>query len=90
MSDSTTITVRKLPDEVARAVRARARRDRTSLSRAATSLLAEATGTLPVAPLGVLDDPVVAALFGSSSAAEADALDAALAELRSVDPEDWR
>lgn len=89
MTTTHSITVRKLPAGVARAVQDRARKHGTSLGRAAAELLAEATGNAPrpEAPQRFDDLDEFA---GSWSAREARSFERELIAGRAIDPEDWR
>jgi hypothetical protein len=82
------ITVRKLPKEVARAVREKARQERLSLNKAVMKLLEEATGT------AVDDRPAeyhdLDACFGTWTRKEARAFDEVLRQQRQVDAEAWK
>ncbi len=82
------ITVRNLPPAVAKAVRAKARKEKLSLNRAIISLLEEATGTGQTKKRVVDHD--LDKFFGTWTEGEADAFDAALREQRQIDPEMWR
>lgn len=82
------ITVRNLPKELARLVRHRAARDRTSLNRALISVLEESLGASRRSSDVLhhdLDD-----LAGSWTAADARRFERELAAQRAVDPELWR
>lgn len=82
------ITLRNLPDEVARLIRHRAARAGISLNRAVIEVLEELLGLgRPPAPPRHhdLDD-----LAGSWSEEEARAFDHALAAQRAIDPELWK
>jgi hypothetical protein len=80
------VTLRKLPPEVARAIRHRAGLDRSSLNKAAISLLAERAGvTKPRALHHDLDS-----LAGTWTKQEAGAFDRTLKKQRTIDPTLWR
>jgi len=81
------ITLRNLPDDVARIIRQRAATDGLSLNRAVITALQEFLGAArPAAQRHHdLDD-----LAGVWSAEEARAFDRALAAQRAIDPELWR
>ena len=83
------ITVRNLPPAVAKAVRAKARREHLSLNRAVVELLTEA-----VAPAGPASAPAshhdLDRFFGSWTRAEAGRFDRALKGQRTIDPEMWK
>jgi hypothetical protein len=83
-----TITVRNLPPNVARAVRDKAKRERLSLNKAVVKLLEEATGGAPDHRPVSHDD--LDRFFGTWTRKEANVFDAALRELREIDPEMWR
>ncbi len=82
------MTLRNLPPELVREIQRRARKNRSSLARAAIDLLLEGAGRKPrPGPLLFHDlDP----LAGSWSDEEARAFEEALREQRAVDPELWR
>lgn len=82
------ITVRNLPPAVAKAVREKARREKLSLNKAVVRLLEEATGQPPARRVARHDD--FEKYAGTWSREEADQFDACLAEMRRVDPRDWR
>jgi hypothetical protein len=84
-----TITIRKIPPELADRIEEYAEREGTSLAQAVIRLLLRATG---LSPDGVrrkrwtdLDE-----LAGTWRADEADAFDRALADQRPIDPDLWR
>ncbi len=80
------VTLRKLPPEVARAIRHRAAADRSSINKAAISLLAERAGaTKPRALHHDLDG-----LAGSWSKREATAFEKTLKKQRTIDATLWR
>jgi plasmid stability protein len=78
------ITLRNLPEPVARAVRERAAKYHVSLNKAVIQLLEEAMGASGP-PYHDLDH-----LAGSWSKEQADEFDRLLAEQRRIDPEDWK
>lgn len=83
------ITLRNLPAPVARAVREHAVRYHVSLNRAVIELLGDVVGAgRRSGGKPVFDD--LDHLAGSWSAKTAQSAEAALAELRRIDPEDWR
>jgi hypothetical protein len=85
------ITVRDLPAPVARAVRRKAQKDRSSVNRAVVRLLEEATGQhRPPEPPGTGGHDDLDDFSGRWSKKEADAFDAYLREQRKVDPEMWK
>ena len=83
------LTIRNLPKPVAAAIRARAARDRSSLNKAAVSLLEEAVARsselLQGPPYHDLDD-----FFGRWTAKQADEFDQALREQRQIDQDEWK
>ncbi len=83
------ITLRNLPEPVARAVRERAAKYHVSLNKAVIGLLEEAAvggaGKKPPRVRRDLDE-----LFGTWSEEDAHAIDEALAWTRRIDPEMWR
>lgn len=83
------ITVRNLPPQVARAVRAKARREGLSLNRTVVKLLEEATGArargAPVTLHRELDH-----LSGAWSQAQFEEFQEALDEQRAIDPDMWK
>ncbi len=81
------ITLRNLPQHVARAVTRRAAERRTSLNKAVISLLEEVLGSraLPAARYHDLDE-----LSGSWAREEAAEFDATLRDQRAIDPDVWR
>jgi len=83
-----TITIRKIPPDLAREIEAHAEKEGTSLAQAVIRLLLRATG---LSPDGVsrrrwadLDE-----LAGTWTKEEADAFDRAVAHQRAIDPELW-
>jgi plasmid stability protein len=81
------ITLRNLPEPVARAVRERAARYRVSLNKAVTELLEQAVVPGPARGPERYHD--MDRIFGSLSPKEADALERALKEMRRSDKELW-
>lgn len=81
------ITLRNLPDEVARAIRRRAEREGLSLNKAVLAVLAERLGVAPGATPARYHD--LDELAGAWTDAEARAFDRALAAQRGIDPELW-
>ena len=83
------ITVRNLPPELARLIRQKAKKEKTSLNRAVIGLLEEATGlgrrTKPEVLHHDLDD-----LAGSWSKEEYEEFTEALLEQRQIEPEMWK
>ena len=77
-----TISLRNLPKEVEKAILETSRREGISLNKATIRLL-EAQLRKPAANSDFEE------FYGTWSRAEADAFDAALAEMRQVDPADW-
>ena len=80
------ITLRNLPEPVAKAVRERAAAYDVSLNKAVIQLLEDAVG--PKEKKALRHDDLDS-LFGSLTAEEADALERALKEERRVDAEMW-
>ncbi len=85
----TLISLRNLPPELDRIIRARAREREISLNRAVIGLLEEALG-LARKRRGARRYDDLDSLAGTWSAKEAREFDAALAEQRRVDSEVWR
>jgi plasmid stability protein len=80
------ITLRNLPEEVARIIRQRAATEGLSLNRAVITALQELfAAARPASQHHDLDD-----LAGAWSAEEGQAFDRALAAQRAIDPELWR
>ena len=77
-----TISLRNLPADVEKAILETSHREGISLNKATLRLL-EASLRKPVKNSDFEE------FCGTWSRAEADAFDAALAEMRQVDPEDW-
>lgn len=82
------ITLRNLPEPVARAVREQAAKYQVSLNKAVIQLLEEAVGTSPKPRTRVYHD--LDHLSGSWTEEEARAAEETLAEVRRIDPEMWR
>ena len=78
------ITLRNLPEPVARAVRERAAKYHISLNKAVIQILEQATGSQRP-PSNELDR-----FFGTWTKEEADEFDRSLAEQRRIDPEMWK
>jgi len=82
------ITLRNLPPEVAKVVRERAKRDKTSVNKAVIGLLEESMGKKPRNKEQVryhdLDH-----LAGTWTKEEAEQFEKLLAEQRAIDPELW-
>mgnify|MGYP001579572699 CR=1 FL=1 len=84
----TALTIRNLPQEVARLVQRKASREGLSLNQAVRRLLEQALGAPAGRPSALSHD--LDALAGSWTAEEAGAFEQALAEQRGVDRELWR
>ena len=84
--DLKAITLRNLPEPVARAVRERASRYHISLNKAVLGLLEEATAT----PTGRRRFHDMDHLFGSIGAETASVLEREMLDGRRVDPEEWK
>ena len=82
------ITVRNLPPELARVIRQKAKREKTSLNRAVISLLEGATGLSKPRTDEVHTD--LDRFFGCISKEEAEELNAAIWEQRQIEPEMWK
>ncbi len=82
------ISLRNLPEELARIIRERARQRGLSLNKAVIDLLQEALGLRKGRPAGRLHDDLDA-LAGRWSVDEAAGFEKALARQREVDPEVW-
>jgi hypothetical protein len=82
------ITVRNLPPAVAKAVKAKAKKERLSLNKAIVRLLEEATGTDPTREKEIHHD--LDHLAGKWSEAEYRQFMEALGERRQIDPEMWK
>ena len=85
----TAITLRNLPPAVARAIREKAKKEKTSLNRAVISLLEEATG-LGDQPRKEILDHDLDEFFGCWSKEEAEEFNEALREQRQIEPEMWK
>jgi DNA-binding ferritin-like protein (Dps family) len=82
------ITVRNLPPEVARAIRAKAKRERLSINKAVVKLLEEATGAAkPSRPVLHHD---LDRFAGRWSQEEYDQFMESLREQRAIEPEMWK
>lgn len=82
------ITVRHVPPELARTLRERAARGRTSVGRTVLAVLEDALlGSHAKEPVLHHD---MDEFIGAWSKREADAFDRALAEQRKIDPDEWR
>lgn len=84
-----TITIRKIPPDLAREIEAKAGREGTSLARAVIRLLLRATGLSPDGERRERWDDLDA-LAGTWTEDEAAEFDRTLGEQRRVDPEVWR
>jgi plasmid stability protein len=82
------ITLRNIPPEIQKAIRAKAKEKGISMNRAVLELLEERLGTQGKRRKKVYTD--LDFLFGSWTQAEADEFNKALEEQRRVYPEDWR
>ena len=83
-----TITIRKIPPDLAREIEAEARREGTSLARAVIRLLLRATGLSPDGERRTRWEDLDA-LAGTWTEEEAAEFDRRLGEQRRVDPEVW-
>jgi len=81
------ITLRNIPPEIQKAIRAKAKEKRISMNRAVLELLQERLGH-PTRTRKRYDD--LDHLFGTWTQAEADEFNKALEEQRRIYPEDWR
>ena len=86
-SDALVLTLRNPPRNVARAIRDRARKRRTSLNKAVISLLEESPGV--VQEMSAKRHHDLDELAGCWSSREADGFDKALHAQRVIDPELW-
>jgi hypothetical protein len=84
-----TLTLRKLPPPLTRAIENRARREHTSLTRAALHFLEESTGIAAPKKKPVAHHDLDW-FFGRWTQEEADEFDRNLREQRRIDPEIWR
>ncbi len=82
------LTLRKIPREVARKIQERARAERISATKAVLRILEEALGLARKRPAPV-ENHDFDFLFGTWTKKQADEFDAALREMRKVDPKDW-
>ncbi len=82
------ITLRNLPPAVARAIREKAKKERTSLNRAVISLLEEATGLTSRRKEVLHHD--LDRFAGCWTKEEYDEFMGALREQRQIDPEMWK
>lgn len=82
------ITLRNIPREVQKAIRAKARSKRISVNRAVIELLRERIGILEDSKKNLYND--LDSLAGSWSAKEAKAFEKTLARARRTDPELWK
>ena len=82
------ITLRNLPDEVARAIRKKAEKEGMSLNKAVIGLLEQSIGGPGQRGKGPRRD--LSPLAGTWKKEEADEFDKFLAELRQIDPEMWQ
>jgi hypothetical protein len=83
------ITVRNLPPELARVIRQKAKKERTSLNRAVIGLLEEATGLGRGAKADVMHHDLDH-LAGSWSREEYEEIMEAVREQRRIEPEMWK
>jgi len=81
------LTIRKLPEEVADAVRGRAEENQSSFSKALVSLLQE---HLSEGKIAVRKKRDLSWIAGTMSEEDATAFDQALREQRRIDPEMWK
>lgn len=82
------VTLRNLSPELTRIIRRRATEQRTSITKAVTGLLEEATGIRPTNSRRVLYHDLDA-LAGTWTNEDATAFEENLGRLRQVDPELW-
>ena len=82
------LTVRNLPPEVARAIRAKAKRERLSINKAVVKLLEEATGVAK--PSGPVLHHDLDRFAGRWSQDEYDQFSESLREQRVIEPEMWK
>ena len=83
------ITVRNLPPELARVIRQKAKKEKTSLNRAVISLLEEATGLGKSAKADVVHHDLDH-LAGVWSREEYEEIMEAVREQRQIEPEMWK
>ena len=81
------LTIRKMPDEVADAVRGRAEENQTSFSKALVALLQE---HLSEGKVNVKKRRDLSWMAGTLSEQDAEAFDRSLKEQRQIDPEMWK
>ena len=81
------LTIRKMPDEVADAVRGQAEKNKTSFSKAIVTLIQE---HLAEGKLKVKKKRDLAWIAGTISEQDAAAFDQSLREQRRIDPEMWK
>ncbi len=81
------ITLRNLPEPVARAVREHAAKYHVSLNKAVAQLLEASVRSAPREPGRVYHD--LDKYFGTWTREEADEFDRNLAAMRNIDPADW-
>lgn len=84
----TAITVRNIPPELARVIRQKAKKEKTSLNRAVISLLEKAAGVGKPRTEEVHTD--LDRFFGCMSKEEAQEIDRAIWEQRQIEPEMWK
>ena len=82
------ITVRNLPPELARVIRQKAKKEKTSLNRTVISLLEKATGLVKPRTEEVHTD--LDRFFGCISKQEADELAEAIREQRQIESKMWK
>jgi len=82
------ITLRNIPPEILKAIRAKAREKRISMNRAVLELLQERLGTPGSSRRRVYTD--LDEFFGTWTQAEGDEFNKALEDQRRIHPEDWR
>jgi hypothetical protein len=83
------LTVRNIPADVSRTIEQRATREGISLSRALIAILEEATGAKRTGVAKRLHHELDG-LCGIWSAEEASAIENAIAQQRTIDPELWK
>ena len=84
------ITLRQLPDALARLIRRKAETEGLSLNRAVIAVLEERLGGAPARAHAETHHHELDALAGAWSDAEARTFDRALAAQRAIDPELWK